>query len=109
MNITPPSTTQHAQRILADPRFMVLVQTRSKLTWRLSLVVLCAYFAFMGVAACWPTLLHARLHQGSHLSVGIAVSTLLILSGWLLTGWYVHRANTHFDSLSASIVEESQV
>ncbi|QHG64627.1 DUF485 domain-containing protein [Pseudomonas putida] len=108
MNISSNAYASHCQRIFANPRFKVLVQSRSILTWRLSLLVLCAYFAFMGVAACWPGLLHSQLYQGSHLSWGIPVAVMLILSTWLLTGWYVYRANTHFDSLSASIVEEGQ-
>ncbi|MCY1446266.1 Inner membrane protein YjcH [compost metagenome] len=62
----------------------------------------------MALAACRPDLLHLPLYPGSHLSLGLPLGALLILACWLLTGWYVHRANTHYDSLSEQIVKESQ-
>lgn len=108
MNTTTHPDADQYRRILQNPRFQALVQARSRLTWRLSLLVLGTYFVFMGVAACLPGWLHAPLYRDSHLSLGIALACLLILCAWLLTGWYVHRANSHFDSLSARIVQESQ-
>ncbi|MCS7567074.1 DUF485 domain-containing protein [Pseudomonas aeruginosa] len=108
MNATTTPHAEHYQRIRENPRFIALVQARSRLTWRLSVLVLCSYFIFMGVAACLPELLRIPLHQDSHLPLGIPVAIMLILVAWLLTGWYVYRANTYFDSLSASIVGECQ-
>lgn len=104
--IDPP--VEHYRRIRENPRYIALARARSRLTWRLSILVLAGYFLFMGVAAVRPDLLHLPLYQGSHLSLGIPLATLLIVIAWLLTAWYVHRANTHFDRLSASIVKESQ-
>lgn len=109
MNSTTDPHADHYRRIRENPRFIALIQTRSRLTWKLSALVLCGYFLFMGVAASQPELLHQPLYPGSHLSLGIPIATLLIVIAWLLTAWYVYRANTHFDSLSASIVKESQV
>lgn len=108
MNKVTVSQAEHYQRIRENPGFIALINTRSRLTWGLSALVLCSYFSFMAIAACRPQLLQIPLHQSSHLSSGIPIAILLIVMAWLLTGWYVHRANTHFDKLSAKIVEECQ-
>ncbi|MNY62429.1 Inner membrane protein YjcH [compost metagenome] len=53
-------------------------------------------------------MLHLPLYPGSHLSLGLPLGALLIIVTWLLTGWYVHRANTRYDTLSEQIIKESQ-
>jgi uncharacterized membrane protein (DUF485 family) len=53
-----------------------------------------------------PKWLHAPLVEGGHLTVGIPVAAAVIVLSWLLTGWYVHRANTRFDILGAELLEE---
>lgn len=108
MTNTPDAITEHYRRIRENPHFKTVVQARSRLSWRLSALVLCAYFVFMAIAAGVPALLHAPLYPGSHLSIGIPLASLLIVIPWLLTGWYVHRANSHFDRLIAAISEEQQ-
>ncbi|MFJ3485937.1 DUF485 domain-containing protein [Pseudomonas sp. NPDC090202] len=108
MSDTPDSIREQYRRIRENPAFKAVVQARSRLSWRLSGLVLCAYFVFMAIAAGVPALLHAPLYPGSHLSVGIPLASLLVVIPWLLTGWYVHRANRHFDRQIAAIAEESQ-
>ncbi|MNF65722.1 Inner membrane protein YjcH [compost metagenome] len=108
MSSTTEPHTHHYSRIRQNPRYIALARARSRTTWILSALVLAAYFLFMALAACRPDLLHLPLYAGSHLSLGLPLGALLILACWLLTGWYVHRANTHYDSLSEQIVKESQ-
>ncbi|MDH4559096.1 DUF485 domain-containing protein [Pseudomonas sp. BN417] len=108
MSSTTEPHTLHYSRIRQNPRFIALSRSRSRTTWILSALVLAAYFLFMALAACLPEVLHLPLYPGSHLSLGLPLGALLILTTWLLTGWYVHRANTRYDSLSEQIVKESQ-
>ena len=108
MSSTPEDQSEHYRRIRQNPRFIALTRSRARTSWWLTLSVLASYFLFMGVAAIRPDLLHRPLYAGSHLSLGIPLGALLILVTWILTGWYVHRANTHFDRLGNSIIEESQ-
>ncbi len=103
------SHADHYRRIRQDPRFIELSRARSRTSWWLSLAVLSSYFLYMGIAAVRPDLLHLPLYPGSHLSLGIPLGALLIVAGWLLTGWYVRRANRHYDELSEHIIQESQV
>ncbi|MDH4582819.1 DUF485 domain-containing protein [Pseudomonas sp. BN415] len=105
----PDPHAEHYRRIRQNPKFIELTRTRSRTSWLLSALVLAGYFLFMGVAAMRPELLQQPLYPGSHLSMGIPLGTLLLLTTWLLTGWYVHRANKHFDRLGDSIITESQV
>ncbi|MCY1278920.1 Inner membrane protein YjcH [compost metagenome] len=100
--------SQHCSRIRQNPRFIALSRSRSRTSWMLSALVLAAYFLFMALAACLPEVLHLPLYPGSHLSLGLPLGAVLILATWLLTGWYVHRANTRYDSLSEQIVKETQ-
>lgn len=109
MTCMPDPHAEHYRRIRQNPKFIALTRTRSRTSWWLSALVLAGYFLFMGVAAIRPELLHQPLYPDSHLSMGIPLGTLLLLATWLLTGWYVHRANSHFDRLGDSIVKESQV
>jgi uncharacterized membrane protein (DUF485 family) len=66
------------------------------------------YCLFMLVVASAPQLLHAPLGQNRMLTVGVPVGATIILFSWLLTGWYVYRANTSFDTLGAAILQESK-
>ncbi|MDR0277821.1 MAG: DUF485 domain-containing protein [Paucimonas sp.] len=108
MTHLPDPHAEHYRRISQNPRFLALSRARSRTSWCLSAVVLAAYFLFMGVAAINPQFLHQPLFPGSHLSLGLPLGALLLLASWLLTAWYVHRANHHFDPIGASIIKESQ-
>lgn len=95
------------RRVEADPAFQQLVQRRSRLALTLSAVVLIAYYAFMAVVAFAPQLFGAPMFEGSSLTIGIPIGAVLIIGSWLLTGWYVSRANGEFDRLTRDIVERN--
>lgn len=42
------------------------------------------------------------------MTVGMPVGAAIIIFSWLLTGWYVYKANTRFDTLGAEVLEESK-
>lgn len=106
MSNTAEQLSDHYSRIRTNPRFIAMSTARSRTSWLLSALVLCAYFLFMALAACLPQVLHTPLYPGSHLTLGIPLGASIILISWLLTGWYVHRANSHFDHLSEQIIKE---
>lgn len=106
---TASRASDHAQsceRIRPNPKFQQLVRSRSRLAWSLTALVLGSYYLFMLVVAFAPQWLHAPLAVGRQLTVGIPVAAAVIVLSWLLTGWYVYRANTRFDSLGAQLLEE---
>lgn len=98
-------TTDVYRRVEADPQFQRLVQRRSRLALTLSALVLSAYYAFMAVVAFAPGVFAAPLYEGGTLTIGVPVGAALIVGSWLLTGWYVSRANGEFDRLTHELAE----
>jgi len=108
MNNIHAIDTERCERIRANPKFQQLVRSRSRLAWSLSAAVLGTYYLFMLVVAFAPQWLHTPLGENQLLTVGMPVGAAIIVFSWLLTGWYVYRANTRFDGLGAALIEESK-
>jgi uncharacterized membrane protein (DUF485 family) len=96
------------QRIRTNPKFRELEVRRSRLAWLLSAVVLAAYYGLMIVVAFWPHALHAPLSEGQVITIGVPIGVAVIVLSWVLTGLYVHRANTTFDDLNEQVLSEAQ-
>jgi uncharacterized membrane protein (DUF485 family) len=101
-------TTEIYRRVEADPAFHELVRKRGRMALTLSAIVLVAYYAFMAVVAFAPTLLGTPLYEGSAWTIGAPIGAALIVVSWLLTGWYVSRANGEFDRLTKEIEERAK-
>ncbi len=98
-------STDTYRRVEADPVFHELVARRSRLAFGLSAVVLIAYYAFMAVVAFAPHLFARTMFEGGTLTIGVPIGAVLIVGSWLLTGWYVARANGEFDRMTRELVE----
>jgi uncharacterized membrane protein (DUF485 family) len=96
------------QRIRANPKFRELEVRRSRLAWASSAVVLIAYYSLMIVVAFWPQALHAPLTEGQVVTIGVPLGAAVIVLAWLLTGFYVYRANTDLDQLNEQILNEAR-
>lgn len=108
MTTDHPNHAQTCAQVRDNPKFKHLTRQRARLAWSLSGVVLAIYYSFIMVVAFVPAWLHLPLYDGTHLSLGMPIGVAIILSSWLLTAWYVHRANTHFDVLSSQILQETR-
>jgi uncharacterized membrane protein (DUF485 family) len=97
-----------ALEIEQNPKFQELVATRKKLGWTLSIIMLAIYFGFILLVAFDKPLLGAPLAAGSIATVGIVLGLFVIVSAFLLTGFYVSKANARYDELTRQIVEESK-
>ena len=106
MSSQPPVHADRYERIRSNPKFQQLVASRSRLTWALSACVLSGFYLLMAMVAFRPDWLHAPLAADSKLTVGIPVAAAVIVGSWLLTGWYVYKANSRFDALNAELLEE---
>lgn len=96
------------RRVEADPAYQQLVQRRGRLAMLLSVTTLVAYYAFMAVVAFAPNTLSPTIFEGGTLTIGAPIGAALILGSWLLTGWYVRKANTEFDQLTHAIAERAK-
>jgi uncharacterized membrane protein (DUF485 family) len=96
------------RRIEQNPRFKELVAKRERFAWLLSLIMLGLYVTFILLIAFAPQLLGTRISPDSPTTWGIPIGVGLILSAFILTGVYVHRANGEFDQLNQAILKEVQ-
>jgi uncharacterized membrane protein (DUF485 family) len=93
-------------RVKSDPDFHALVARRSRFAWVLSALMAAIYFGFILLVAFAPDVLGAPISEGVT-TVGIPLGIGVILAAFVLTGIYVHRANSEFDALVHSIVERA--
>ncbi len=97
-----------AERIANDPEFQQLSRRRSAYGWRMAIIMMLVYFAFILVIAYAPGFFATKVAAGSTLSLGIALGFVLIVFSFVLTGLYVHKANTIFDEATRIIKETHQ-
>ncbi len=96
------------ERVKRDPRFTEVTKKRARLAWSLSAIILLMYFAFILLIAFAPSVLAKPIAAGSVVTVGIPVGVLIIVLAFVLTGVYVHQANTRFDALNQQIKDSLQ-
>jgi uncharacterized membrane protein (DUF485 family) len=94
------------EAIQNNQKYQQLVAQRWSLGATLSIVMCVIYFGFILVVAYAPSVLGASL-TGGVTTVGILVGILVIVSAFLLTGFYVNRANGIYDTLTKQIIEET--
>lgn len=92
--------------IHANPKFQRLVRRRERLAWTLSAVMLSLYIAFILLVAFRPEFLGAKIWPELPVTWGIPAGIGIIITAFVLTGIYVHRANSEFDRLTSELLEE---
>ena len=95
------------KRIRQNPSFAELARKRRHFSLTLTTVVLASYYALMMTVAFGPDQLRRPIFDGWTLTIGIPIGAAIIIGGWLLTGWFVSRANGEFDQLNEQIVKEA--
>jgi uncharacterized membrane protein (DUF485 family) len=91
--------------IRREPLFRELVYKRTRFAWQLSAAMLVIYFGFIAIIAFAPKVLATPIGS-SVTTVGIPVGLFVIISAFVLTGIYVHRANSEFDPITRQIMEK---
>ena len=92
-------------RVKANPKFAELVQKRSAFAWKLAIIMLVVYYAFILVIAFSPTTFAIKIGAGVT-TLGIPVGIGVIIIAFVLTGVYTQRANGEFDDLTNQIKDE---
>jgi uncharacterized membrane protein (DUF485 family) len=85
-----------------NPDFRELERTRGRLGWTLTAIMLVIYFGFVFLVAYAPRLMATPVYRS--MTLGFPLGLFVILSAIALTGYYVLRANSAFDTLTARIV-----
>ena len=94
-------------KIEQDPNYQELVRRRSSLGWMLSLFMLIIYFGFILLVAYAPKFLGTPIGTGVT-TIGIPIGLSVIIAAFLLTGIYVRKANSSYDTLIRKIVEDNR-
>ena len=94
-------------RIEANPKYQLLKRKRNTLGWTLTLLMLIAYYGFIGAIAFDKEFLAQRIGPGVT-SLGIPIAMGLIVFTVAITGFYVWRANREFDRLVDEVLQEAR-
>jgi uncharacterized membrane protein (DUF485 family) len=94
--------------VLNHPAFRPLNQRRRRFAWTIALLMTALYGGFILLIAFDPGVLGMRLDSGEPTTLGVPAGIGLIVLAFILTGIYVHKANTDFDAASARILEECE-
>ena len=100
---------EHYDHIGNNVKFQDLVRQRSKLSWTLAALILIVYYSFILVIAFAPQLLGVPISDGATATWGIIIGLGVILFTFVITGIYVHRANTIFDKLLRDVIDASEI
>lgn len=99
---------EQVESIKNDPNFQELVSKRSRFAWTLTAAILIVYFSFILLLAYSPGTLGTPLSSETVTTVGIPVGVAIIIFAFALTGIYVRRANSEFDTLTQKIKDKAK-
>ena len=102
------SVDPRVERIASPPAYQRLRQSRNRLGWILTALMLLAYYGYIGLIAFDKAFLATPLGEGRITTIGIPIALGLMVFTILITGFYVRRANKEFDQLTQQIVEDAQ-
>ena len=95
---------QLAERIARDPKYQELKSKRSRFGWWLTLAMMVVYYGFILLVAFDKEFLARRIGTGV-MTLGIPIGFGVIVFTIVITAFYVRRANSEFDELTAAITE----
>ena len=95
------------KKVRANPKFAELEGKRSRFALMLTAIVMVSYYGLMALVAFAPEALRTPISSGATLTIGVPIGAVIIIGSWLLTGWFVRRANGEFDSLNNEIIREA--
>ena len=94
-----------AEKISNNPKYQKLVGTRAAYAWVLTIAMLAVYYGFIAIIAFDKELFAKKIGEGVT-TLGIPVGIGVILFTIVITGLYVRRANTEFDTMTQELVDE---
>jgi len=92
------------RRIAENPDYQQLKAKRSRFGWWLTLAMMVVYYGFILLVAFGKGFLSERLGSGV-MTIGIPVGFGVIVFTIVITAYYVRRANSEFDDLTAAIAK----
>ena len=93
-----------ATRISQHPKYQELKAKRSRFGWWLTLAMMVVYYGFILLVAFNKPFVSQRLGDGV-MTLGIPLGFGVIVFTVVITAYYVRRANSEFDDLTAAIAK----
>ena len=94
------------QRVMANPKYAEMTRMRSQYGWVFSAIILVAYYVgFIGIIAFDKQLFAASISGGA-MTWGIPVGFGLMILIIALTGIYILIANSKFDEMERSLLND---
>jgi uncharacterized membrane protein (DUF485 family) len=95
-----------AHRIASNPDYQNLKRRRTRFGWTLTALMLIVYYGFVLLVAFGKPFLSRPIGDGVT-TLGIPIGFGVILFTIAITGYYVHRANAEFDTLSDAVAKKA--
>ena len=93
------------ERILQHPKYRELKSKRNRFGWLLAVLMLIVYYGYIALIAFNKPFLAQPIGNGVT-TLGIPLGMGVIVFTIVITGIYVRRANSEFDSLTADILKD---
>lgn len=93
-------------KIQKHPKYLELRRKRNTFGWSLTLLMMIVYFGYIALIAFNKPFLAQPIGAGVT-SLGIPIGMGVIVFTVIITGLYVRRANSEFDSLTADILKDA--
>lgn len=94
-------------RLRDNPKFKKLVGTRNTYSIGMTIAMMVVYFGFILLVAFNKEFLAQKVGAGLVTSIGIPIGVAVLLFTIIITGLYVRRSNTEFDSLKEDLIKEA--
>jgi len=94
------------KKIQNNAAYQKLIRTRRSFAWKMSIIMLVVYYAYILLIAFSPETLGAKINPEQMITWGIPVGLSIIIFAFIMTGIYVKKANSEFDDLSVQVKEE---
>ena len=96
------------EKIRNNPKYHQLKSTRDTYSWVMTILMLVVYYGYIGLIAFDKAFLAKPLGATGVTTIGIPIGVAVIAFTIIITGIYVRRANTEFDSLKEEIIKEAK-
>lgn len=90
------------KKIKSDPNYRKLVNARSGFGWTLTWLMMVVYYGYILLIAFNKEFMATKVGAGV-MTWGIPLGLFVIVFTVLITGFYVRRANSEYDELTAAI------
>jgi uncharacterized membrane protein (DUF485 family) len=94
------------EKIKRHPKYTLLRNKRNSFGWFLSILMLVVYYGYIALIAFNKAFLAQPLGAGVT-TLGIPLGMGVIVFTIVITGIYVFRANSEYDSLTKEILEDA--